>query len=116
MIGVARVVARKETIPNNGNIQRTGPDAKLRIRLSPIDGLLRRLAGPAALPLLADPLQNRLQELTRIAAWRLDDIFRRTPGDDFAAAVAAFGTQIDHPVGGLDHFEIVLDHDHCVPL
>jgi hypothetical protein len=36
--------------------------------------------------------------------------------DDFAAAVAAFGTEIDDPVGGLDDFEIVLDHDHRVAL
>jgi hypothetical protein len=36
--------------------------------------------------------------------------------DDLAAAVAAFGTDVDDPVGGLDHFEIVLDHHHGVAL
>ena len=33
-----------------------------------------------------------------------------------AAARAAFRTEIDHPVGGLDHVEIVLDHDDRVAL
>ena len=37
-------------------------------------------------------------------------------GDDFAAAVAAFGAEVDDPVGGLDDFEIVLDDDHRVAL
>jgi hypothetical protein len=36
--------------------------------------------------------------------------------DDFAAAVAAFGAEVDDPVGGLDDFEIVLDHHHRVAL
>ena len=31
-------------------------------------------------------------------------------GEDRAAAMAAFGAQVDHPVGGLDHVEVVLDH------
>jgi hypothetical protein len=40
------------------------------------------------------------------------DLFRRPGRDDLAAGVAAFGAQIDDPVDGLDHFEIVLDHHH----
>jgi hypothetical protein len=35
---------------------------------------------------------------------------------DLAAAVAAFGAEVDDPVGGLDDFEIVLDHHHGVAL
>src|SRR6195256_4895696 len=73
--------------------------------------LLRRLAR-SALPLPAALLrQYRRQELPRITPWRLDDVFGRAPGDDFAAAVAAFGAEVDDPVGGFYHFEIVLD-DH----
>ncbi len=30
--------------------------------------------------------------------------------DDLAARTAAFRAQIDDPVGGLDHIEVVLDH------
>jgi recombinational DNA repair ATPase RecF len=37
-------------------------------------------------------------------------------GDDLAAAIAAFGADIDDPVGGLDDVEIVLDHHHRVAL
>ena len=39
------------------------------------------------------------------------DLFRRAGGDDFAALIAAFGAEIDQPVGGFDDVEIVLD-DH----
>src|SRR3979490_2927220 len=35
---------------------------------------------------------------------------------DLAAAGAAVGSEIDDPVGGLDHFEIVLDHDDGIAL
>jgi hypothetical protein len=41
---------------------------------------------------------------------------RRADRDDLAAAVAAFGPEIQQPVGGLDDLEIVLDHHHGVAL
>ena len=84
-----------------------------RFRRAPGDDLA---AARPALPRLSRLRQHRRQKLPRIAARRLDDILRRAPGDDFAAAVAAFGAEVDHPVGGLDHFEIVLDHDHRIAL
>ena len=31
---------------------------------------------------------------------------------DVAAAGAAFGAEVDHPVGGFDHVEIVFDHQY----
>jgi hypothetical protein len=37
-------------------------------------------------------------------------------GHDLAAAVAAFGAEVDDPVGGLDDVEIVLDHHDRVAL
>src|SRR4051795_6069780 len=78
---------------------------------------LRRLACAApALPSLPRLAQHRREKLPGIASRRLDDILGRAPGDDFAAAVAAFGAEVDHPVGGFDHFEIVLDHHHGVAL
>ena len=43
--------------------------------------------------------------------WRRCDLFGGAVGNDLAAAFAAFRAQVDHPVGGLDHVEIVLDHD-----
>src|SRR6185436_3157097 len=33
---------------------------------------------------------------------------------DRAAAVAAFRPHVDDPIGGLDHIEVVLDHQHSV--
>jgi len=41
---------------------------------------------------------------------------RRAGGDDLSAAVAALGAEVDDPVGGLDHVEVVLDDDHGVAL
>src|SRR5207244_4549754 len=59
--------------------------------------------------------RRRLQYLAQIAAGvavlARRDVFGRAAGDDFSAAFAAFGTQIDHPVGGLDDIEIVFDDD-----
>ena len=40
--------------------------------------------------------------------------FRCARGDDLAAGVAAFRSQIDHVVGGLDHVEMVLDNENRV--
>ena len=42
------------------------------------------------------------------------DIFGRTRDDDAAAAGAAFGAEVDDPVGRFDDVEIVLDHEHRV--
>ena len=44
----------------------------------------------------------------------LRDVFGPALGDDAPAAVAAFGAEVDHPVGGLDHVEVVLDDDDRV--
>ena len=73
---------------------------------------LRRL--DSFLPALCLPPQHRLQKLPGVAARRLHDILRRALGDDLAAAIAAFGAEVDDPVGGLDDFEIVLDDDDRV--
>src|SRR5579859_7123946 len=39
------------------------------------------------------------------------DLLGRSGGDNFSALVAAFGTEIDQPVGGFDHVEVVLDDE-----
>ena len=41
---------------------------------------------------------------------------RRPRDDDSAAAIAAFRAEIDDPVGGLDHVQVVLDHHHGVAM
>src|SRR5262245_46751956 len=73
--------------------------------------LLCRLRPP--LHLFPSP-QHRLEELPGITALLAHQVLRRPCGDDLAAAVAAFGAEVDDPVGGLDHLEIVLDHHHGV--
>ena len=42
------------------------------------------------------------------------DVFRRALRHDAAAAIAALGAEVQDPVGGLDHLQIVLDHHHGV--
>ena len=42
------------------------------------------------------------------------DLLGCAGGDDAAALVAALGTEVDDPVRGLDHVQVVLDHDHRV--
>ena len=39
------------------------------------------------------------------------DLLRRAGGDDLAALIAAFRAEVDQPIGGLDHVEVVFD-DH----
>src|SRR3546814_481880 len=73
--------------------------------------LFGRLRGPAR-----PAFEQVLQELAGIGAAFLDDLFRRPDGNDFAAARAAFRTDIDDPVGRLDDFQIVLDDDDGISL
>ena len=42
------------------------------------------------------------------------DLLGRAGGDDAPAAVAAFGAEVDDPVGGLDDVQVVLDDDDRV--
>ena len=49
-----------------------------------------------------------------MAARAVCHLLGRASGNDAAAAVAAFRPEVDHPVGGLDDIQIVLDDDHRV--
>ena len=44
----------------------------------------------------------------------LRDLLGRPNADDFTAVVTRFRPKVDNPVGTLDDFEIVLDHDDRV--
>ena len=37
---------------------------------------------------------------------------RRSRNNDLAALIAAFGSQVDHPVAAANHIEVVLDYPH----
>ena len=61
-------------------------------------------------------LQQRLEIMAGVAAFHRHHLFGRAFGHDHAALDAAFGAEVDDPVGGLDDVEIMLDHDHAVAL
>src|SRR6266487_494043 len=57
------------------------------------------------------PQQERPQKSSGITFCKIDNRLRRTCSDNLAAPLAPFRSKIDNPVGALDHFQIVLDHD-----
>ena len=59
-------------------------------------------------------LQRRGQELAGVGTFYRSDLFRRTGGYHLASAVAAFRTQVDDPVGGFDHVEIMFNDDYGI--
>ena len=52
-----------------------------------------------------------LEETTGMGVFAGRDLLRGTGGNDLATAGAALRPQVDDPVGGLDHIQVVLD-DH----
>ena len=54
------------------------------------------------------------QELAGEAGGAFGHLLRRALGHDGPAAFAAFGAEVDDPVGGLDDVEVVLDHEERV--
>src|SRR5687768_9167689 len=56
------------------------------------------------------------QELAGVAFGARGHILGRSGDDDSPAVRPAFRPKIDHPVGRLDHIQIVLDHKHRVAL
>src|SRR5215469_12519891 len=53
--------------------------------------------------------KNAGEGLAGVRLFGARDLFRSALGDDPAAALSAFGTQVDNPVGLLDDVEMVLD-------
>jgi uncharacterized protein len=85
---------------------------RIAARLARLDGAMPRRPGrpsPAA-------LQQGPEELPGIGLRTGGDVFRGPDGDDQAAPVAALGAQVDDPVGGLDHVQVVLDDHEGVAL
>src|SRR5207302_1870476 len=78
------------------------------------DGAQARLARGDWAPSF-DGVANRLlvlhQRLPRMRLPIRHHVVRRPDGDDLAARVAALGPEVDDPVGGADHVEVVLDDD-----
>jgi len=58
--------------------------------------------------------QGAGEVLAGVALFDAGDFLGGAGGDQATAAGAAFGSQIDHPIGGLDDLQVVLDDDHGV--
>src|SRR6476646_46965 len=61
-------------------------------------------------------LEHRREKLPGIAAFVARHILGLASDHDLAAGIAALRAEIDDPVGGLDDFEIVLDHHYRIAL
>ena len=60
--------------------------------------------------------QHLLEVAPRVASRMLRHLLRRACHQDLAGLMPAFGTQIEHPVAGADHIEVVLDHQDRIAL
>ncbi|MCH7897621.1 MAG: hypothetical protein IH782_12160, partial [candidate division NC10 bacterium] len=49
-----------------------------------------------------------------VAALDPGDLFGSAAGHDESPLIPPFGSQVDDPIGGLDHLEVMLDHHHGV--
>src|SRR5471030_1943269 len=70
---------------------------------------------PATLP-RRFRLEQLAQEQPGEALRHLRQLLGGAGRNDLAAARTTLWTEVDHPVGRLDHVEVVLDHDHRVAL
>ena len=68
------------------------------------------LAAPPSRARQHQPQRQRQRHACVAAAHH--HLLGRTGGDNAAATVAAFGAEVDDPVGFCHHIQIVLDHDH----
>ena len=50
------------------------------------------------------------QKLPSVRIFYLRNLLWSSDSDDIAAFVSCFRTEVDNPIGALDHFEIVLNH------
>ena len=76
----------------------------------------RRIALLSPTLLFTSPRQHLREESRRVRARRFCHRFRCAARDHHPAAVAAFRSHIDYPVGGFDDVEIVFDDDDCVAM
>ena len=74
------------------------------------DGGWRCRRGISILPILAAG-RNAREVTARVRVRIARHLFRRAGGDHAAAAITAFGTEVDHPIGGFYDVEIMLDDE-----
>src|SRR5690349_12360353 len=81
-----------------------------------VSKMIVRLAATGAGPPRPPGREIGCEVFAGVGGRRLRHLFRRAGRDHTATLVAAFRTEVDDPVGGLDDLKIVLDHDHRVAL
>jgi hypothetical protein len=64
---------------------------------------------------IAVSVQHFCQVLSGVGILYFRDGFWGAYAHDVSSAFAALGAQIDYPIGGLDDFQVVLDHDDGSP-
>src|SRR5262245_51656056 len=69
---------------------------------------------PAWSPRLGGGLKSRIEIPACPALRRQGDGLWRARGDDLSSSLAAVRSQVDHPVGGRDDIEVVLDDEHGI--
>ena len=60
--------------------------------------------------------EHRLEVVAGIAPLDLGNLFRRAGRDHLPAAIAAFWSNVDDMVRGLDDIEVVFNDDHSIAL
>src|SRR4051812_21778332 len=58
--------------------------------------------------------QMRTQRTTRMRLVTGSHFLRRSGNDELAALVAAFGAEVQNPIGALDHVQVMFDDEHGV--
>src|SRR5882724_8447293 len=78
------------------------------------DATARQLLRVAIVVTVVGDAENAGEGLAGVGFFGAGDEFGRALGDDAAATFAAFGAEVDDPVGLLDDVEVVLDDEHGV--
>src|SRR6266481_3410344 len=91
-----------------------GAFAKSRTMTSDGKPAARRLLGVSILVAVVGDAEDAGEGLASVGLFGAGDEFGGALGDDAAAAFAAFGTEVDNPIGLLDDVEVVLDDEHGV--
>src|SRR5713226_8574475 len=84
---------------------------------APLQGgeiIARGLLRVAIVVTVVGDVEDAGEGLAGVGLFGAGDEFGRALGDDAAAAFAAFGAEVDDPVGLLDDVEMVLDDEHGV--
>src|SRR5438034_4540330 len=58
--------------------------------------------------------ENSPEALSRVTLSAFRDSLRRPLCYDLSSGLTPFGTQVNYPIGGFDHIQIMLDDQQCI--